>query len=327
MQELISVIVPVYNVEKYIRKSLDSIQNQTYKNLEIILVDDGSTDSSGTICDEYADKDERFKVIHKTNGGLSDARNAGVRASTGKFIGFVDSDDYIIPTMYEELKNAMEENSADIAVCNFETVDEEGKPIPEENTCFPVQDKVITGKEAICNLSGPRYTYWTTAWNRLYRRDVVEQVSFPVGKIHEDEFTAHLFYDKCEKVVGVSTTCYKYVVRANSIMTKKYGKRNLDYFEALNNRIQYCAEQNMQELTVQFTSWMLQKLLLVYPLLNLEDREVVIAYQYCIQQYLETYQKIKKSFGMKKTAIFGTMLLKISPRFASYIMCKLTKNR
>ena len=124
MENLISVIVPVYNIEAYLRKCIDSILAQTYTNLEIILVDDGSTDNSGEICNEYAAKDARIRVIHKGNGGLSSARNTGIDIATGKYIGFVDSDDYLAPDMYEKLLGAIVNNHADISVCNVHHVDE-----------------------------------------------------------------------------------------------------------------------------------------------------------------------------------------------------------
>lgn len=325
MKQKISVIVPVYNVEKYIRKSLDSILNQSYSNLEIILVDDGSLDNSGTICDEYASKDARIKVIHKENGGLSDARNAGVQVATGELIGFIDSDDFIASEMYECMEQTLREKNADIVVCNFETVDECGSPIAERNVNLPVKDEVISSREAIYRLSGPDYTYWTTAWNRLYKKSVVCNVEFPVGKIHEDEYTAHLFYDNCKKIAGVPQSYYKYVVRENSIMTKKYGKKNLDYFEALNNRIMYCVDEDMGDLAAQFTKWMLQKLLIVYPLLDKKSTEMMMRYEQCVKNYLKTYKQVKVKYKMSIVAVVGTKLLQISPRFASFILNRITK--
>lgn len=130
-EDLISIIVPVYKVENYLSKCLDSMICQTYKNIEIILVDDGSPDNSGKICDDYAKKDSRIKVIHKENGGLSDARNAGLKIATGKYIGFVDSDDYISVEMYEKLYNQAKKEDADIACCNYYRVKMEKNLIKE----------------------------------------------------------------------------------------------------------------------------------------------------------------------------------------------------
>ena len=134
MNELISVIVPVYNVEDYLCQCLDSILRQSYKNLQIILVDDGSTDQSGKICDEYGKKDKRIEIIHKANGGLSDARNVGLASATGKFIAFVDSDDYIADTLYETLLGKIRLSNAPIAMCGFWAVDEGGKKIPDRKS-------------------------------------------------------------------------------------------------------------------------------------------------------------------------------------------------
>ena len=235
-EELISVVVPVYHVEIYIERCVESLLRQTYSHLEIILVDDGGDDMCPQICDRYAKKDARVKVIHKKNGGLSDARNAGVRAATGKYLAYVDSDDYIRPDTYEKMLDALRREKADIVVCNYEAVTDQGQSITEKNQKMDIADRVYSSKEAISNLCGPNYHYWVTAWNRLYKIEIARAVSFPVGKIHEDEFTAHLFYDKAEKIAGISEPLYKYVIRENSIMTKKYSVKNLAYVEAVTNR-------------------------------------------------------------------------------------------
>lgn len=316
---LISVVVPIYNVEKYLPRCVESLLAQTYQKLEIILVDDGATDASPAICDEYAKKDARIKVIHKENGGLSDARNAGTVASNGKYIGFVDSDDFLLPDMYEKLVAALEENEADIAVCNYCYVDEAGVEIKERNQNLPIQDKVITGKEAIKNLVGPEYAYWVTAWNRLYRSDIAKSVPFPKGKIHEDEFTAHLFYEKAERVVGVSKAAYQYVVRENSIMTKKYGTRNLDYIDALAGRILYCVEHGMSEEAAAFTRWMQQYLVKVYNRLDKKDSAMMVRYKECWKLYENISAKVSKVCGLGKApAILGAMF-KVAPGLTNKI--------
>lgn len=148
-KDLISVIVPVYKVERYLCRCVDSIIAQTYTNLQIILVDDGSPDGSGAICDDYAAKDPRITVIHKENGGLSDARNAGLGAARGSYIGFVDSDDYISVDMYEKLYKAIVACNADMSVCNFRYVDENGNNMEERNNALPVKDEVIDGMTAL----------------------------------------------------------------------------------------------------------------------------------------------------------------------------------
>ena len=143
--ETISIIVPIYNVERYIRRAVDSIRSQIYTSLEIILVDDGSPDNSGAICDEYAKIDSRIKVIHKKNGGLSDARNVGIEAATGAYLGFVDGDDYIEPEMYQKLYTALTQNHAQISMCSFRYVG----AAEERNTQIEIYDEVLSGKDIL----------------------------------------------------------------------------------------------------------------------------------------------------------------------------------
>ena len=178
---LISVIVPIYKVEKYLHKCIDSILAQTYTNLEIILVDDGSPDNCGKICDEYAAKDSRIKVIHQPNGGLSAARNAGLDIATGDYIGFVDSDDYIAPDMYEKLYNALVKNDADMAICDYQRF---GNELPYDEMSLTTE--VITGLQAMEKQNTVINCSFVVAWSKLYKSFIFSNVRFPVGKINED---------------------------------------------------------------------------------------------------------------------------------------------
>lgn len=178
MKELISVIIPVYNVEKYLNKSIESVIKQTYKELEIILVDDGSTDSSGKICDEFAQKDDRIKVIHKKNGGLSDARNAGISEAKGKYLGFIDSDDYIDKNFYEILYNVLKKYNSDISICKHR----ETYTDYEENTSkLEIKEQVFNTEQALKELLlfGEVNNY---AWNKLYKKELFNEINYPVGK-------------------------------------------------------------------------------------------------------------------------------------------------
>ena len=236
----ISVIIPFFEVEKYIRKCINSVISQTYTNLEIILIDDGSPDVCGKICDEYAKKDSRIKVVHKKNEGLSAARNTGIKIATGKYIAFVDGDDYIHPDMYRLLHLNMVENEADIAICNFLCVDESGNPLTHMNKEMPIKSEVLTGREILETKTGEiTWWYWIVAWNRLYKKELFEGIQFPIGKQHEDEFTAHLFWNKCRKVSCIEDALYMYVQRANSIMSKKYSVKRMDAIEACLRRIRF----------------------------------------------------------------------------------------
>ena len=206
----ISVIVPIYKVEKYIHRCIDSIINQTYKNLEIILVDDGSPDSCPRICDEYAKKDKRIKVIHKENGGLSDARNKGVDIATGDYIAFVDSDDYIHPNMYEVLIYELEKNNSDIALCKYKIVYEKSKITTEIDGKFEVYS--LNNLQALDSMYGKDGVDFIVAWNKLYKKDLFNKIRYPVGKIHEDEYTTYKLLFASKNVIYIEYELYYFLL-------------------------------------------------------------------------------------------------------------------
>ncbi len=241
----ISVIVPVYNVEKYLPECIESIQKQTLKNLEIILVDDGATDNSGEICDEYARQDNRIIVVHKKNGGLSDARNAGLEIATGELIGFVDSDDYIAENMYEVLYNNMLEHDSDIAIGDIVYVNEMGMPLTEQNQGSPIKDECFTGNQAQQKLVESQNHYYVVVWSKLYRREIFQTLRFKKGKIHEDEFLVHHVFSLANRVSTVKQGVYCYRQRNASITTKEYSTKRLDALEAFYERATFYRE-NMQ---------------------------------------------------------------------------------
>lgn len=221
----ISVIVSVYNVQNYIEKSVQSIQNQTYQNLEIILVDDGSTDNSGNICDEFAKKDARIKVLHKSNGGLSSARNEGIRVATGEYITFVDGDDWIDETMYEDMLHAMQATDADLAVCNYKEISKNG--VRDTST-----DKItiFEGRETLKVFidEDPTYQIQNAAWNKLYRRDLMGDLRFPEGKLFEDIVYTTKLLAKSKRSVYLDKAYYNYIFdRSDSIMNSKKVERLL----------------------------------------------------------------------------------------------------
>ena len=239
MDKLISVIVPIYKVEKYLKKCVDSLLVQTYKNLEIILVDDGSPDNCSVICDQYALMDSRVKVIHQKNSGLSAARNTGIKIAKGEFIAFVDSDDYIAPNMYEEMFKLISRADAELAICNVQKVDEKGKILDSDWT---VESRVYDKKEIFQKLNGLNAVYYITAWNKLYRRELFSTILFPVGKIHEDEFIIHEIFDKCNRIVSTDSIYYFYLQRDGSIMSNRKSVKSLDGVEALYNRFYFYNE-------------------------------------------------------------------------------------
>ena len=243
----VSIIVPVYQVETYLRQCIDSILAQTFTDFELILVDDGSKDKSGEICDEYAGKDGRVRVIHKENGGLSDARNAGLEQAAGEYFMFVDSDDYIAPTMIERLYNSIQSESADIAACNFCYVFDKKE---KKDFSTAMEAEVLQGSEIFYYRKNDRsYGFWTVAWNKLYKSETFRNVRFRFGKYHEDEFWANDIYQLEIRVATIPECLYYYRQRDNSIMGKESIARNLDILEALRERIYIYLEK--QEYTDQ----------------------------------------------------------------------------
>lgn len=214
---LISVIVPVYNVEAYIEKCLQSICGQTYHNLEIILVDDGSTDASGTVCDKYAVRDSRIKVVHQPNGGLSVARNTGLEQATGEYLAFVDSDDWIESDMYEFLYRLLIENNADIAICSHFVE----KPFPIKVKCSQERAIAFTRAQAMEMLVQDRIIR-NYVWDKLYKRSLFENISFPQAQWYEDLAIMCKVFHQAHKIAMHSVPKYHYVIRENSITGSIY---------------------------------------------------------------------------------------------------------
>lgn len=243
----ISVIVPVYNVEQYLEKCVKSICGQTYRELEIILVDDGSPDGSGALCDTLAAQDERIRVIHQKNGGLSAARNAGLDAATGAYVAFIDSDDYIAPDMMERLYTALAEADAQMALCNFRKVDDDGADVWDVP---PMQTGVYTVKE-LCGVMETAREYWwyVTACNKLYERRIFETLRFPEGRVHEDEFTVLPVFDMCHTIAVIDERLYYYVERRGSIMRTGFTVRSLDGVDAYMEQYRFYLAKGWRELS------------------------------------------------------------------------------
>lgn len=239
-QALLSIIIPVYKVEKYLDKCVSSVVEQTYSNLEIVLVDDGSPDQCGKKCDEWAQKDQRIKVIHKENGGQGDARNVALDIATGEYIGFVDSDDYIHPDMYQTLYQYIEQYHADISVCGYAKVDEAGQMIPNTGVC-PSVNGIIQVPDTLKKIG----TVSSVIWNKLYRRALWESVRFPLRKLYEDEFVIHQLLYLSKKTVTVAKRLYYYVQRPQSTINKEMTIKNLDGIEAYYERILFYEQKGL----------------------------------------------------------------------------------
>ncbi|ETI67550.1 glycosyltransferase family 2 protein [Neobacillus vireti] len=247
---MISIIVPIYKVEKYLAICTDSILNQTFKDFELILVNDGSPDKCGEICDDYTKKDNRVKVIHKSNGGLSSARNAGINVAQGKYIAFVDSDDYIHPKMFEILFEAAEKYSSDITMCNFLPVYEH-VPNHEVLRNFQIDVKHYTNLQALKQIYTNKGIYFTLATNKLYKRQLFHDLRFEEGRIHEDEFLAHRILYKSKVITYLPIDLYFYFQRSDSIMGEPFNLNMLDEVYAFKDRIKFFKDKKLHSLRHQ----------------------------------------------------------------------------
>lgn len=233
---MISVIVPIYNVEKYLEKCIKSILAQTYTDFELILVDDGSPDNCPLICDKYAAENPNIRVIHKKNGGLSDARNVGTMAANGKYITYIDSDDYVANDYLSTLITLIEKNTADIAVTGIEEFfDEEIVFSKHNNTTY-----IYSGEEALEKMLY-QDTLDTSACAMLLPTKIAQTYLFPVGKYHEDEFTTYKFFASSRKVCVTTKKQYFYLQRHGSIM-HAFGQASLDELDAADNLVKFCQE-------------------------------------------------------------------------------------
>lgn len=219
-QEKVTIVVPVYNIENHISNCIESIIHQTYMNLQILLIDDGSSDSSGNICDKYALRDKRIEVVHQLNGGLSEARNIGIKKAVGKWIAFIDGDDYVHPQFIEILYEAAKKSGSMIAVCDYRKVKE----------CMTVFDRsneepeysVLSSEQMLQNWHGKLTKIETVAWNKLYALEIFKDgIKYPSGKLHEDVYITHQLVARSNQVIIVWKELYYYLQRSNSIIGER----------------------------------------------------------------------------------------------------------
>lgn len=244
MQDKISVIVPIYNVEKCVDKCIESILCQTYTNLEIILVDDGSTDCSGELCDKWAEKDERVIVLHKDNEGLSDARNDGLKIATGRYVGFVDGDDWIADNMYEYLYQLMKEYDSDISICEHYLESEQGDL--SAGGLFGPNVEKYERKEALWELVQDEVVH-SYVWDKLFKKELFDGIVFPKGRYVQDMYTIYKVFMRANFVVSGHEPQYYYFIRSNSIQQSRGEKLDWD---------QFCVYKDWYEnLSIIFPEW------------------------------------------------------------------------
>lgn len=251
---MISVIVPIYNVEKFIRKCVDSIIGQTYKNLEILLVDDGSPDKCGSICDEYARKDKRIKVIHKENGGLSSARNVALDVAIGDYVMFVDSDDWVEPDFCEEAMETIRKQGVSLVSFGYNNIhyEKKGDTYKRYKRCTD-RPRLLDSSEAIRNIILQDDVIFNFAWNKIYDKRLFEQVRFPIGKTFEDQAVTYILVNKAKKIYVSDKILYNYVRRNDSISSSWYTPRYCaDRFEIWYQRLEnikvMCPENEIMQM-------------------------------------------------------------------------------
>lgn len=321
----ISIIVPVYNVEEYLPKCLDTILNQSFRDFEVILVNDGSKDNSGFICEKYAKKDSRIRIIHKENGGLSSARNAGLDIAKGRYIGFIDSDDFIDLKMYEQLYNMIKIYNADIAICSYECVSKHAI-IKNKNYKDKLEEiKVFNNIEALNQTLEENGVEFIVAWNKLYKSSVFENLRFKEGKVHEDEFIVHQVLYKSNIVVYTPKKLYYYLQRENSITGESFNIKRTDYLEALTERIYFYNEKNLDYFKEK-TEYQYLKLYFKYYFKvknDLKDTEKVKKLK---QNFIDTFRTLSKSnIYSKKEKLSWIIFIINSSLYEEYYKYKLKK--
>lgn len=313
----ISIIIPVYNCEKYIEKCIDSVICQSFKDLEIILVDDGSSDRSGEICDEYLKKDERINVIHKMNGGLSSARNAGINIAKGRYIGFVDGDDYIEKDMYELLYKNICEFDADISMCG----------VYDKYNGIVCENKNVMDRCVLDNITAFRITLESkfmsvSAVNKIYKREIFNKFKYPEGKIYEDAFLTPIIIFNSKKIVYDPSPKYYYVHRKNSITTNNFKNSDLFIIEAYEKHLKF-VRKNVPQLEKQAIFRYLWAHMVVIDKIIMSDNFSRNIF------YKKIFNKLKKNiikiilnpFFTKKRKLFCLILI-INPEIYKMILLK-----
>lgn len=309
-EPLISIIVPVYKVEKFLEQCVQSVISQTYSNLEIILVDDGSPDRCPQLCDEWSRKDRRIKVIHKQNGGLSDARNFGIRAARGEYLAFVDSDDWISPYMISKLYEACAQFEAEMSICQFEMVYDDGKREKYVEEEYPTE--VLSSKEALkLLLQDKRIT--SHAWRKLYKREIIKDEMFPKGKYYEDVYIMPELFLRCNKIVYLNDVLYYYRQNPTGIVKSNSIKSNFDFMEAL--QTQYLKiMQKMPDLQVYAEGSMCRGLYMIWENLdNNKEEKGTPAWKKCRERVREELVALPEDSVPGKRRKIHFKLLKRAP--------------
>lgn len=321
MNDKISVIIPVYNVEKYLNRCLESVIKQDYTNIEIILVNDGSKDSSGNICDEYAKKDDRIKIIHKNNGGLSEARNFGIKKATGSYITFIDSDDCVENDYISYLYNLIIKNDAQISVCAYKAKYDNGTVLTQENG----KEFVLNSHDAI-EKTLYHEDFNSSTWAKMYKTSFFEDIEFPVGKLFEDVATTYKLFFKADKIAVGLKSKYNYMIRENSILTSEFSEKKLylvDTYKIMGEEI-LKKYDDLKDAVIRANVYAnistLRQMIYCKPRLKNKEKE--------ISNYVkENYKVVLKNKRVAKRDKIACILIKINNKLFKYgwlFYCKAT---
>lgn len=299
--ELISIIVPIYNVEEYLPKCIDSIINQTYKNLEIILIDDGSTDSSPKICDEYMNKDSRIIVIHKDNGGLSSARNKGLEISKGNYVCFIDSDDYLEPTMIEELKNNMDKYNSDISCCNFYDIKNNIRTVRiKKNTST---EFVSRKKDKFVNIQNEYSPLTYYAWNKLYKKELFNNIKFPEGRLYEYTYILCDIFEQADKISFTLKPLYNYVYRSSSL-GNAFNLKHFDKIGSFNKKIEFFDSKRYYDLSNKEKTGKACELIRNLAKMKLNKIKNKEVYEKYYEELIKTVKELKWNESNRRVKLF-----------------------
>lgn len=300
-EELISIIIPIFNMSKYLEKCIDSVINQTYKNLEIILIDDGSTDNSGEICDRYLQKDNRIKVVHQKNQGVSAARNEGLKHATGYYIGFVDPDDFIESKMYEIIINDIKENQCDIGICGIRSKNEDDITLKEDRK----QENIVMNKKKFLNILIQDKMIATSVWDKVFKSELIKEKRFNEKRVVGEDFELILEVINNKKIKAVynSSCLYNYLIREKSASRKQDDKQAIDILEVNDNllKIVQIEYPDLQDLVIE----------------RILKKENMILKKYRISQKIK--EKIKIDIRIKEKIYFKSKYIPLKNK-VKYIL-------
>lgn len=300
-KDVVSVIVPIYNIEKYIDRCVESIVAQTYQNLEIILVDDGSTDNSGLICDEWEKKDKRIEVIHKINGGLSDARNTGIEKSRGELVSFIDGDDEIDKEMYEKLVKVLYRNNADISMCRMKKI-EPNREYPTREFLNDSDEIIFDGKEAMRFLLLDNID--CSVCLKVYRRKLFNELRFPFGKTNEDFAVLYKLFYRSKRIVYIQDILYFYYYRKQSITSSSFSIKQFDKLDNCLDMIAYISD-NAPDIIDEARYYLLMQSMYLLKKLCLENME---------NQYDKRYKQLREILQSNSNELLNSKYLTVKEK-------------